>query len=67
MPSFDIVKSWVPEETLLEPDWVLYTDTMKFEFRDKKKKKKKVHDPQSSLKSMSALGVFGPSLGNITI
>ena len=50
-------------EDWLEPDWVLYTDTMKFELRDKKK----VHDPQSSLRSMSALGVFGPSLGNIII
>jgi ABC-type ATPase with predicted acetyltransferase domain len=50
-------------EDWLEPDWVLYTDTMKFQLRDKKK----VPDPQLSLKSMSALGVFGPSLGNITI
>jgi len=36
---------------------------MKFELRDKKK----VHDPQLSLRSMSALGVFGASLGNIII
>jgi ABC-type ATPase with predicted acetyltransferase domain len=50
-------------EDWLEPDWVLYTDTMKFELRDKKK----AHDPQLSLKSMSAAGIFGPSLGNIII
>ncbi len=50
-------------EDWLEPDWVLCTDTMKFEFRDKKK----VHGLQSSLKSMSAIGIFGPSLGNIII
>jgi len=50
-------------EDWLEPDWVLYTDTMKFELRDKKK----VPDPQLSLISMSAIGVFGASLGSIII
>ena len=47
----------------LDPDWVFYTDTMKFEVCDKKK----VQDPKLNLRSMSAAGVFGPSLGNITI
>jgi ABC-type glutathione transport system ATPase component len=47
----------------LDPDWVFCTDTMKFEVCDKKKEP----DQQLNLKSVSAAGVFGPSLGNITI
>ncbi len=48
-------------EDWLEPDWVFYTDTMKFD------DKKKDRGQKLSWKSMSAPGTFGKSLGSITI
>jgi ABC-type phosphate transport system ATPase subunit len=51
------VKEW------LEPDWVFYTDTMKFELCDKKK----VPDPQLNSTSTSAPAPYGKYLDSIII
>jgi ABC-type glutathione transport system ATPase component len=50
-------------EEWLQPDWTFYTDTMTFQDNSKKKEQ----DPKLNLKSMSAPGIYGKSLGNITI